>query len=358
MTNAPLIIRSAAIGTDLRVSDWSLTRSIAQCFSSGSFAVKIGTDIRLQDEIEILIGAADGVGVQYLAAGRVNSLGFDDGNLITVGWQSFAGIMAENDAEPNDWTYNTAREVIENVAGQFGVNVVWDFGIEPDQVPGNVVIDPGTKALAVIVDVCKANGWILLDMDGDLGVTTVGNEVYPGILARGLPPFLGGSLTAEDHRIAVVSANRQIPGEQRRGKEKIEDIDLYGEATDDHALAGTRRYIRSDKAGSVRELNYLAAVTSLLEGAGGIKYELNVAGLHAPDGELWQINRIVTVSDPARGVVAWPGLIETLTFSQTATEGQRSKMTLVPPAVYYSENPDAIEGRTGTDPFRGLNVWR
>lgn len=357
--NRPVTITNRTTGKVVRVTDWNFTRSLSQCFTSGMFTVAVTEDVRLQDEISIMVDqAASEYGVVILGWGRVKGLSFTDGNTVSVTWQSFVGVMADYDAEPNDWTYNTARDVIETVAGQFGVSVVWDAGIDPDNVPGNIVIDPGTKALTVIIDVCKLNGWVVEDQDGQLGITKVGRETYRPAIVRGYAPFISGSFSAEDKRTAVVSCNRQLPGENRRGKKKVEDLDLWGTATDDGALPGTRRYMRDDKADDERGLRFRAAVSSLVEGAGGIKYELEVAGLYDDDGEFWTTNKLVVISDPARRVLSWTGLIESVSMSQSATQAQRTKLTLVPPATYYSIEPDALEGATGIDPYKGLNVWR
>ena len=361
-TNLRIDVINETSGEAYPVTDWSVTRSMSATFATAALKFDFNAIVKLRDEIKLLLHTPDGYGVQHLMYGYTRALGYDDSNELSVTLESGAGIMAESDAAPNDWTYNTARDAIEAIAGEFDIPVTWDEdNVFPDTVPAEVAIDAGTRALQVVVDICRRNGWVVYDdpgYGGGLMITTVGAYGYVPVLTRGLPPLISGSFSAEDKRIQVVKANRQLPGRERRGKKLVEDIDLWGTATDEYGRPGTRRYIRSDTATTEGELQAIAASMSLAEGAGGMTYTATVDTILAPDGLPWEPNRLITVSDPTRKVLFWRGLIDSVTLSQSATQGQRANLTIVPPALYLTQDLDAQYGATLTDPFKGLNVNR
>lgn len=358
ITNAAITAVNDTTGQPIRLLSWSVMRSIAQTFATADFKLKLDADIRFQDEISMqVIGASVSL---PLFAGIVTRIETDDGNTLSISCESQAGILARSDAEPDDWTYNQAREMIESVAGDFEIDVAFDDRLPASTVTG-ACIDPGTRALSVIVDVCRRAGWVVTDDPGGGGlmITSVGSESFDTVLERGRPPLESLRMNATDNRIAETYANRQMPGKKRKGKKTVADIDLWGSATDEYARPGTRRYLRSNTAENVNELDYLAAATSLAEGAGGISITAQVVGILEPiSGLPWQPNRLVTVRDPDRRIDNYTALIESVTFSQDAKQAQRTALTLVPPAKYYSVDLDSAEGATGTDPFKGLQLWR
>lgn len=357
-TNALVAFTNKTTGLPFLVESWGITRSLAQTFASARIVTSNTFDIRLRDEIEVR--AIDPAGLPIkLMTGLVSSFSCDDSNKISYEIKSKSAVMAESEAEPWDWTNSMGIDAIESICGEFGVIVGIDPAIESSDKGVELVIDPGTTALGVILDICHQRGWVIEDVDDNsIWITSVGSESYTTPLARGIPPLISGSFTATDQRINKVYADRIIPGEQRRGKAKVEDVVITGEATDTGAREGTKAYIRSNTAATSAELGYLAAVKALTQGAGGISYTATCQGLFSYDLTPWVINKLVTISDPLRRVNNWTGLIESLEMSGSATSAQRTVLTVVPPAVYYGEEIDALTGATARDPFLGLTAFR
>ncbi len=339
------------------VESWSLARSISQTFAAGSFKTWNTIPINLRDEIEIKAEKPDGT-LMKLLTGIVTDLSADDSNLITYELKSKSAIMAESEAEPWDWSNSMGADVIESICGEFEVDVGIDPAILGSDVPLELVIDPGQTALSVIVNICQQRGWIIEDVDDNsLWITQVGSEAYTVGLVRGIPPFISGSLSASDQRVATVTAERTLPAPKRLGKTKIEDVVIYGKAVDSGARIGTKQYVRSTTAATTNELDYLAAAKSLAKGAGGIRYTATVQGLFCMDGSIWAINKLLVVSDPLRRVLAWTGLVDTVEMSGGATTSMKTILTLVAPAVYLGEDMDTATGAALTDPFKGLTVF-
>ena len=356
--NALMTFTNLTTGIPFLVESWGVTRSLAQTFASGRFVTSNLFDIRLRDEIEIRALPTAGLPTK-LITGIVTSFSCDDSNKISYEIKSKSAIMAESEAEPWDWTNSMGIDVIESICGEFGVTVGIDPAIEGSDKGVELVIDPGTTALGVILDICHQRGWVIEDVDdGSIWITSVGSESYVTPLARGIPPLISGTFTATDQRINKVYADRILPAEKRRGKKKAEDVIITGEATDTGAREGTKAYIRSNTAATAGELGYLAAVKALTQGAGGISYTATCHGLFSLDFSVWAINKLVTITDPLRRVNVWTGLIQTVDMSGSATEAQRTVLTIVPPAVYYGEEVDALTGATATDPFLGLTAFR
>lgn len=356
--NALMTWTNKTTGLPFLVESWGVTRSLSQTFATARITTSNTFDIRLRDEIEIRALPTAGLPTK-LMTGVVTSFSCDDSNKIGYEIKSKSAIMAESEAEPWDWTNSQGIDVIESICGEFGVIVGIDPAIEASDKGVELVIDPGTTALGVILDICHQRGWVIEDVDdGSIWITSVGSESYITPLARGIPPLISGSFTATDQRINKVYAERILPGEKRRGKAKVEDVIITGEATDTGAREGTKAYMRSNTAATASELGYLAAVRALTQGAGGISYTATCHGLFSMDFTPWAINKLITITDPLRRVNAWTGLVETVDMSGGAGQAQRTILTVVPPAVYYGEEIDALTGATATDPFRGLTAFR
>lgn len=364
MINLPHRVTNLTSGMQyLDVTEFTVSVSMSAVSSSLILGLsKLSLDdVFMQDTLRVEVDTR--FGRVALCTGVMNGVKGLTVNGGTVGAAGITSVMTDSHVEPRaEGQKARVSEIIEGVCyGEFQIPVVFaetDMEGGSEDVMMECPSDMGTVAFGLLMDAARRAGWLLMeDGAGRLMVMRPSVERYVTALVRGLN-FVDGTISMEDRRIGTVRGLAVVKGRDRRGRRTVGDLSYCAEMTDRGARSGTKQYFRSRAATSQQELENELVRRHNESLASAMTYRCEVQGFTDGVGKLWLPNRRVTVTDPLARLAAVEFIVQGVEYIQRADDNQKAILSLVPPALYYCQGPDAYQKMMGHSVVAGVGWWR
>ena len=229
--------------------------------------------------------------------------------------------------EPGNWVEQTAGAIAEELCGPFGIVV--DIQAEGAPIP-KYDINQGETVFETIERAAKSQQFLIVTNPfGDLVLTDSNNAEHYNFV---LPDYLIASANfdySKRYSHYLVKAQQHGPDFD----DPAEACEVVGECEDTKLPRYRSKVIRPEGSINQDEATKRAEWERNRDIGESISVKIELQGFYTPDNKLWDINRIIRVTDDVLGL-DHDLLIYALTRRQTKTEGTKTILELAPPEAF------------------------
>jgi len=333
-------IERAARSFEVEVTlEWPDSGGVAHPIKPGDLVeVRIGGDL-------MCTGYVDARPVEYDASGI---------NVRIIG-RSKTGDLVDSSADNSggQFTGQTAPQIIEKLAGQYGIKIVGQ-GAAGDTIKEHQIqqgesvfesMDRVAQARQILIT-DDANGNLVLAAPGSAGKASSALQVGVNILS-GVCGFDYSEVYGEYIVKGAQSGSNDLFGSALASEGRAQD----------HTILRRRTLIlRQQGQADARTVGDRAAYEAKLRGAKAQEARYTVAGWRQEDGSLWRHNQTVRIVDPIIGINAeW---VITATNYTLDLRGQITELVVLPlDAITAMAQIRAEESQSATTPSGGGLDW-